>query len=171
MTLEEKLNMTQQNNYWPRVGEVDRLGYTGLYYADGSEGIRGLPFASAFDMALNGDYGIHRDATNNLLSTNWMQARRASIDSCYTAALWRLGRRRVARGSTPSSVQGSTSCAFQRRAGLPNVSGDVALSVPSHIGEGQQRVLLNCTIGSRHGVDYGADPYLAGQAAAEHVKG
>jgi hypothetical protein len=54
MTLEEKLNMTQQNNYWPRVGEVDRLGYTGLYYADGSEGIRGLPFASAFDMALNG---------------------------------------------------------------------------------------------------------------------
>jgi hypothetical protein len=55
MTLTEKLNATQQNNFFPRVGEVDRLGYTGLFYADGAEGIRGAPFASAFDQALNGE--------------------------------------------------------------------------------------------------------------------
>jgi hypothetical protein len=77
----------------------------------------------------------------------------------------------VGKGSTPSSVLGSTSCASQRRAGLSNVSGDVAHSVLSHNGKGQQRVCMICSIDSRHVVDYGADPYLAGQAAAEHVKG
>lgn len=53
MTLEEKLNITQQSVSAAPVGAVPRLGYTGLVYADGSEGIRGAPFASAFDIALN----------------------------------------------------------------------------------------------------------------------
>lgn len=53
MTLEEKLNITQQSISAAPVGAVPRLGYTGLVYADGSEGIRGAPFASAFDVALN----------------------------------------------------------------------------------------------------------------------
>lgn len=54
MSLTEKLNITQQNNAYPRVGEVARLGYTGLFYADGAEGVRGAPFASAFPQAING---------------------------------------------------------------------------------------------------------------------
>jgi len=54
MTLEEKLNITQQTISNAPVGAISRLGYTGLFYADGSEGIRGAPFASAFDQALNG---------------------------------------------------------------------------------------------------------------------
>lgn len=53
MTLEEKLNITQQSISAAPVGAVGRLGYPGLNYADGSEGIRGMPFASAFDVALN----------------------------------------------------------------------------------------------------------------------
>jgi hypothetical protein len=56
MTLEEKLNITQQSVSAAPVGAVPRLGYTGLVYADGSEGIRGAPFASAFDVALNCEY-------------------------------------------------------------------------------------------------------------------
>lgn len=54
MTTEEKLNITQQTVSNAPVGAVPRLGYTGLFYADGAEGIRGAPFASAFEMALNG---------------------------------------------------------------------------------------------------------------------
>lgn len=53
MSLEEKLNVTQQY-YQARVGQVDRLGYTGLFYADGSAGVRGWPFASSFPEGLNG---------------------------------------------------------------------------------------------------------------------
>lgn len=53
MSLEEKLNVTQQYDQ-PRVGQVDRLGYTGLFYADGSTGVRGWPFASSFPEGLNG---------------------------------------------------------------------------------------------------------------------
>jgi hypothetical protein len=53
MTLEEKLGITQQSVSAAPVGQITRLGYGGLTYADGSEGIRGSPFASAFDMALN----------------------------------------------------------------------------------------------------------------------
>lgn len=56
MTLEEKLNITQQSVSAAPVGAVPRLGYTGLIYADGSEGIRGAPFASAFDVALNCEF-------------------------------------------------------------------------------------------------------------------
>lgn len=53
MTLEEKLGITQQSVSAAPVGQITRLGYGGLTYADGSEGIRGSPFASAFDVALN----------------------------------------------------------------------------------------------------------------------
>ena len=53
MTVEEKLSLTQQGDNSGRVGTLERLGYDGLFYADGSEGIRGWPFASAFPMALN----------------------------------------------------------------------------------------------------------------------
>jgi hypothetical protein len=53
MTLDEKLGITQQSVSAAPVGQITRLGYGGLTYADGSEGIRGSPFASAFDIALN----------------------------------------------------------------------------------------------------------------------
>lgn len=54
MTVEEKLNITQQSISDAPVGAVQRLGYPGLVYADGSEGIRGAPFASSTPMALTG---------------------------------------------------------------------------------------------------------------------
>ena len=53
MTFEEKLGITQQSVSAAPVGQIARLGYGGLTYADGSEGIRGSPFASAFDVAMN----------------------------------------------------------------------------------------------------------------------
>ena len=55
MTLEEKLNITQQSISNAPVGAVERLGYPGLFYADGSEGIRGAPFASSTPQALTGE--------------------------------------------------------------------------------------------------------------------
>ena len=54
MTQEEKLNITQQTLSNAPVGAVARLGYGGLFYDDGAEGIRGAPFASAYPEALNG---------------------------------------------------------------------------------------------------------------------
>ncbi|OCF31065.1 avenacinase [Kwoniella heveanensis BCC8398] len=119
MTQEEKLNITQQNNDFPRVGEIDRLGYTGLFYADGAEGIRGASYSSAFPQALNG------------------------------AATWDrnlLYRRAVAIGQ-------------EARAKGINVQ----------FGPG---VNLMRTPNAGRGFEYnGADPYLAGQAGAQHVQG
>lgn len=54
MSLEEKLNITQQSISNAPVGAVERLGYPGLFYADGSEGVRGAPFASSMPQALTG---------------------------------------------------------------------------------------------------------------------
>ncbi|WWC88926.1 uncharacterized protein L201_003841 [Kwoniella dendrophila CBS 6074] len=119
MTTEEKLNITQQNSAFPRVGEVDRLGYTGLFYADGSEGVRGAPFSSAFPMALNGAASFDRNL---------------------------LYRRAVAIGE-------------EARAKGINVQ----------FGPG---VNILRTPGAGRAFEYqGADPYLSGQTAAEHVKG
>jgi len=119
MTLTEKLNATQQNSFFPRVGEVDRLGYTGLFYADGSEGIRGAPFASAFDQALNAAASFDRGL---------------------------MYRRAVAIGE---EARGK--------------------GINTQFGPG---VNLMRTPGSGREFEYyGADPYLAGQAAVEHVKG
>jgi hypothetical protein len=65
MTLEEKLNITQQSISNAPVGAVERLGYGGLFYADGSEGIRGAPFASSMPMGLTG--------TSLLVDLQWGQ--------------------------------------------------------------------------------------------------
>ncbi|WWD19902.1 hypothetical protein CI109_104371 [Kwoniella shandongensis] len=118
MTFEEKLNTTQQLQA-PRVGAVPRLGYTGLYYADGSEGIRGLPFASAFDMALNGA---------------------ASFD----------------RGLL-----------YRRAAAI----GEEARGKGINVQFGPGVNLMRVPEAGRGFEYYGADPYLAGQAAEQHVKG
>nr|XP_018261855.1 avenacinase [Kwoniella dejecticola CBS 10117]OBR84013.1 avenacinase [Kwoniella dejecticola CBS 10117] len=119
MTQEEKLNITQQNNYFPRVGEIDRLGYTGLFYADGAEGIRGAPYSSAFPQALNGAASWDRNL---------------------------LYRRAVAIGQEARSkginVQFGPGLNLMR---IPNAGREFEYN--------------------------GADPYLAGQAGAEHVKG
>jgi len=65
MTLEEKLNITQQSISNAPVGAVGRLGYPGLFYADGSEGIRGAPFASSTPQALTGESGSHQQDHNS----------------------------------------------------------------------------------------------------------
>nr|XP_019049530.1 avenacinase [Kwoniella bestiolae CBS 10118]OCF28460.1 avenacinase [Kwoniella bestiolae CBS 10118] len=119
MTLEEKLNITQQNNDFPRVGEVNRLGYTGLFYADGAEGVRGAPYSSAFPMALNGAGSFDRDL---------------------------MYRRAVAIGQ-------------EARAKGINVQFGPGVNILRSPGAGRA-FKYN-----------GADPYLSGQAAAEHVKG
>ncbi|OWZ53156.1 avenacinase [Cryptococcus neoformans c45] len=118
MSLEEKLNVTQQYDQ-PRVGQVDRLGYTGLFYADGSAGVRGWPFASSFPEGLNAAASFDRDLVYRRASAIGAEARAKGI----------------------------------------NVQFGPGLN------------LLRSPQGGR-GFEYsGTDPYLAGQIAAEHVKG
>ena len=61
MTQLEKLNITQQSFSNAPVGAVGRLGYPGLFYADGAEGVRGAPPSSAYAVALNAARSFDRD--------------------------------------------------------------------------------------------------------------
>lgn len=55
MSTVDKLNITQQSISQAPVGQADDVGYPGLFYADGSSGLRGWPLASSFDTAINGE--------------------------------------------------------------------------------------------------------------------
>lgn len=83
MSKAEKLSLTQQVDGTARVGAVDRLGYGGLFYADGSEGIRGAPYASAFNQASNSASSFDRDLMRRRAVAIGAEARAKGINTQF----------------------------------------------------------------------------------------
>lgn len=83
MSTAEKLGMTQQLDSNSRAGEVSRLGYSGLFYADGSEGVRGWPYASAYDQANNAAASFDRDLMYRRAAAIGAEARGKGINTQF----------------------------------------------------------------------------------------